>query len=69
MGYKVTDTREVATMTQTGTERKFYRVWLITDEGATGSVDISEKEWTSEAVPGILAEKADKLDLAFSLTG
>jgi len=69
MGYKVSDTREVSTLTQTGTERKFYRVWLITDNGATGSVDIPEKEWTPEAVPGILEEKAAKLDLAFSLTG
>lgn len=67
MSYTVTDTREVSRLTQGGAERKMYRVWLTTSEGATGSVDIPENDWTEERVPEILEEKARQLDLAFSL--
>lgn len=69
MSYTVTDTREVSMLTQAGSERKVYRVWLLTGEGATGSVDIPEKDWNAERVPEILGEKADSLDLAFALNG
>ena len=69
MAYTVTDTRELNKLTQAGTERKFYRVWLTTANGASGSVDILEKDWTAEQIPDILQVKADSLDLAFTLTG
>jgi len=65
--YTVTDTREVSTLTQAGTERKAYRVWLQTENGSVGSVDIPETEWTPERVREILEAKATDLDLAFSL--
>lgn len=67
MGYKVTDTREVSQLTQTGAERKTYRVWLITDNGATGSVDIPASEWNADHVRDVLTAKAASLDLAFDL--
>lgn len=65
--YRVTDTREIPTLTQAGTERKVYRVWIETLRGATGSIDIQAADWTPDKVPGLLQEKADSLDLAFSL--
>lgn len=65
--YTVTDTREVATLTQAGTERKSYRVWLQTENGSSGSVDIPAAKWTPESVKEILQAKATDLDLAFSL--
>lgn len=65
--YTVTDTREVSTLTQAGTERKVYRVWLQTENGSVGSVDVPATEWTPERVREILEAKATDLDLAFAL--
>lgn len=65
--YKVSDTREVSTLTQTGTERKFYRVWIITEFGATGSVDVAPADWNKERLAEILEAKADELDLAYQV--
>jgi len=65
--YTVTDTREVSTLTQAGTERKSYRVWLQTEHGSSGSVDIPVDKWTPESVKEILQAKATDLDLAFAL--
>lgn len=65
--YKVSDTREVSTLTPVGTERKFYRVWITTENGVTGSVDVPLPDWDAETLPGILEEKARLLDLAFTV--
>jgi len=65
--YTVTDTREVSTLTPVGTERKYYRVWITTENGAMGSVDVPLPDWDAEKLPGILEEKARLLDLAFSV--
>lgn len=67
--YTVVDTREVSTLTPMGTERKYYRVWIRTEHGASGSVDVPPDQWNAETLPGILEEKSAALDLAFSLTG
>lgn len=67
-GYKVTDSKEMSTMTRTGDERKHYRVWIQTDLGATGSVNVPISDWNEEILPVILQQKADELDLAFNLT-
>jgi len=69
MSYKVTDTREISTMTQAGTEVKVYRVWLATSRGSTGVVDVPVDKWNPDDLPPILEEKAAQLDLAFDLTG
>jgi len=66
--YVVSDTREVSTLTPVGTERKFYRVWITTENGATGSIDVPLSDWNAEALPGILEDKAAELDLAYRLT-
>lgn len=68
-GYKVTDSKELAGMTQAGGEHKYYRVWLLTDRGATGHIDVELADWTEEKLPTILQEKAKELDLAFNLSG
>jgi len=67
MGYKVTDTREISRMTQAGSEIRCYRVWLVTGNGATGTVDIAAEDWIAETLQPILDAKAEELDLAFSL--
>jgi len=66
--YKVTDTREISTLTPAGTERKVTRVWLVTDNGATGTVDVPSDKWNAQDLPVILTAKAEQLDLAFTLT-
>lgn len=69
MGYKVTDTQKITTMTNAGSIVSYYRVWLVTDRGATGQVDVSPDDWNDKALPPILKAESDKLDLAFTLKG
>lgn len=69
MPYKVTDTREITQMTQAGTSRKTYRVWLVTDRGASGSLDVPADKWNADDLPALLDAKAFDLDLAFDVTG
>lgn len=68
MTYKVTDTREINSLTQAGSTVVMYRVWLVTDLGATGTVDVPSAKWDAEKLRVILDEKAAQLDLAFSVT-
>jgi len=67
MGYKVTDTREMSRMTQAGSVVQTYRVWLVTDKGSSGTVDVPLDKWNKEDLPGILETKAVELDLAFAV--
>ena len=67
MGYKVTDTREMSKMSQAGTVVQTYRVWLVTDKGSSGTVDVPLDKWNSEDLTAILKAKAAELDLAFTI--
>ena len=67
MTYKVTDTREMSRMTEAGSVVQTYRVWLVTDKGSSGTVDVSKDKWNAEDLPGILEGKAEELDLAFHI--
>ena len=67
MGYKVTDTREMSTMTPAGSVQKVYRVWLATSKGSTGTVDVPPDKWNSKDLTEILEAKAAELDLAFAV--
>lgn len=67
--YTITDTKEVSTITPGGGRKQVYRVWLVTERGATGVVVVEKADWTAEKLPAILAAKAAELDLAFTLIG
>ena len=67
--YTVQDTREIVNMTPGGGTRRLYRVWIQTELGATGSIDVPSDKWNSTDLPGILEEKATELDLAFEIGG
>lgn len=67
MGYKVTDTREMSKMSQAGSIVQTYRVWLVTDKGSSGTVDVPLDKWNSEDLTAILKAKAAELDLAFTI--
>ena len=66
--YAITDTREIQTLTQAGNTVIVYRVWLVTDRGATGTVDVAKKDWDAKKLPTILDARAAELDLAFAVT-
>jgi len=67
MSYQVTDTREIVSMSPAGSQLATYRVWLVTDRGATGTVDVPREKWNAADLRAVLDEKAQQLDLAFSL--
>lgn len=67
MNYKVTDTREMSTMTPAGSVQRIYRVWLVTGNGSSGTVDVPPDKWNSEDLTEILEAKAAELDLAFAI--
>ena len=66
--FKVTDTKEISTMTQAGTTQIVYRIWIVTERGATGTLDVSQADWTPEKVAQLLLDKVQSLDLAFMLS-
>jgi hypothetical protein len=66
--FKVTDSRQVDTLTPAGNTVTVYRVNITTSHGATGTLDVDKADWTPEKLPALLAAKADDLDLAFALT-
>lgn len=67
MGYKVTDTQKITTMTPAGNTATYYRVWIATDRGASGQVDVPVELWNEKDLPGVLGAEAASLDLAFNL--
>ena len=69
MPYKVTDTREISRMTEAGSVHQMYRVWLVTDNGSSGTVDVPQDKWNSKDLREILEAKAVELDLAFTVVG
>jgi len=68
MSFKVTDTREISRMTEAGSVHQMYRVWLVTSNGSSGTVDVPQDKWNSEDLTEILDAKAAELDLAFAVT-
>lgn len=66
--YRVTDTKEIERLTPGGGTATVIRVWLQTDRGARGSVEVSPDQWNAETLKPILDQKASELDLAFTLS-
>ena len=54
MGFKVTDTQRITTMTPAGNQAQYYRVWLTTDRGASGQVDVPVDLWNDADLPPFL---------------
>lgn len=67
-GYTITDSREIQTLTESGKTVTMNRVWITTDHGATGMVDVLKKDWTAAKLESALALKAADLDLAFTIS-
>ena len=66
--YKVTDSRQIQTLGPSGVSVSQYRVWIQTERGSTGSIDVVLADWDKTKLQAILTEFADELDLAFNLT-
>ena len=65
--YKVIESRQIQRLVPTGSSVSVYRVWIQTEHGSTGSLDVEQADWTAEKLPGLLVTFAAKLDLAFTL--
>ena len=68
MGYKVTDSQKIQSITPAGNPTSFYRVWLVTEKGASGYVDVPAEKWKKDVLEATLQAFADELDLAFSVS-
>ena len=67
MGYRVTDSQKIQSITPAGNPTSFYRVWLVTEKGASGYVDVPAEKWKKDVLEATLQDFADELDLAFSV--
>lgn len=67
-GYTITDSRRDDRLTQGGNKKATYAVAIVTDRGATGTIEVAEKDWSEKNLKAILADFAAKLDLAFTLS-
>jgi len=65
--YKVIESRQIQKLGPTGSSVSQYRVWIQTERGSTGSVDVNAADWTADRLREILAKFAADLDLAFTL--
>ena len=68
-GYTVTGTTQREKLGQDNRIQQVYIVYLETDLGVTGDVEVAKADWTEEKLPGILEKAANDLDLAFRLAG
>ena len=66
--YKVLETRQIQTLSPTGATQQVYRVWIQTERGSSGNIDVAQADWTAERLKAILDQFATDLDLAFTLT-
>ena len=68
MPYRVTDSQKIQSITPAGNPTSFYRVWLVTEKGASGYVDVPAEKWKKDELEATLQDFADELDLAFSVS-
>lgn len=66
--YKVIESRQIQKLGPTGLGVSVYRVWIQTERGSTGAVDVDAADWKADKLKDILGKFADDLDLAFTLT-
>lgn len=67
--YKVTSTRQVHQIDQSGGQIEKFRVFMTTGKGSTGFIDVDPDDWTQDKLGTILSEFAAKLDLAHAIQG
>jgi len=65
--YEVADTKQVQTLKGSGKPKTMFRVWIETERGATGILDVLPSQWNAQDLPALLQAKADQLDLAFDI--
>lgn len=67
MSYKVEGSKQVQEMNRAGGLTKRYRVWIVTDKGASGFLDVDAADWEADKLREKLDAFAKELDLAFNL--
>jgi len=63
--FTVEAARKQDRMRADGGTKTVYVVWLETERGATGRVEVPAAIWESDGLKGHLQVEADKLDKAF----
>ncbi len=66
--YTVLNSKEINELNPGGGRRKGYRVWIRTQNGAEGTVDVGPDKWNPKDLAPILEARAAELDLPFTLT-
>ena len=65
--FEVEATQKQSRMLPDGSNTQVYIVWLKTQRGAKGQVEISKAVWQSDGLEQALEEEAEDLDKAFEL--
>lgn len=65
--FRVESASKQERMRPDGGRKTVYVVWLETDRGATGSVEVSPEVWDGDNLREFLTAEAAKLDKAFSV--
>jgi len=68
-GYKVEAAQQQDRMGPTGDSVQVYVVWLKTDLGASGRIEVPALVWEGDDLAAYLQAKADNLDKAFVVAG
>lgn len=66
-GIKVTASQKQTRMGPTGQTFDVYEVWVQTEQGATGRIEVPASKWNKADLEVILSKTKDDLDLAFGL--
>lgn len=66
-GFEVLSVDKQDRLSPNGRVSIVYRVWIETDKGANGAVELTEVQYKSDDLKSILAQEAADLDRAFDL--
>lgn len=67
MPYTITGQTQQNRMQRSGAVKTVYLVDIETDEGATGTLEVAEKDFVKETLADLLAAFEEKLDLPYTV--
>jgi len=65
--YEVTHTDERQSFGPNNQPKMVYVVYITTDRGVSGTLEVSKADWDTEKLRELLQARADELDLALTL--
>ena len=67
VGIKVTGSQEQVRMGPNAQTIRIHVVWVETDSGATGQLEVPAAQWNPDDLAKLLEAKRNELDLAFTI--